>query len=82
MPTSHNDFDVARKLFQNSVFVIPTFQRPYAWEKNQMDDLIHDIHYASTLKKPVHYLSPIHAIKIENPQQPEWIKYSEPVVSG
>ena len=55
-----------------SVFVIPTFQRPYAWSKKQLDDLKQDIIMANYFAKakndvPVfHYLSPIHLIKVDD----------------
>jgi hypothetical protein len=50
----------------HSVFVIPTFQRPYAWEKEHIHDLQEDIKKTVKLltsnSNDIHYLAPIHLI--------------------
>lgn len=39
-------------LFNSStVYVIPTFQRPYAWEETQWDEMIEDTRTAAGKKK-------------------------------
>ena len=78
MPTHQNLFDSVNDIFRegNKVFVIPVFQRPYAWEDQHIQTLIDDIDTASQRKpKPFHYLSPIHVINIEDPEQKEWKNY-------
>lgn len=80
MTINQENFETARSVFTNTVFVIPTFQRPYAWDKSQFLDLVQDIEYASTAIPPIlpeHYLSPIHVIKITSPTQPEWDQYTD-----
>jgi len=51
-----------------SVFIIPTFQRPFAWEKDQLRDLREDIEKTNSILSSnphsIHYLAPIHLIKI------------------
>ena len=50
----------------NSVFIVPTFQRPFAWGEKQLEDLLEDI--KKTMKRVnsnsnnIHYLAPIHLI--------------------
>ena len=52
-----------------TVFIIPTFQRPYAWIKKQLDDLQNDILQAHRLatsgSKGHHYFSPIHVVPLK-----------------
>ena len=59
-----------------TVFIIPTFQRPFAWEKDQLQDLHEDIKNTMQILKSapdnIHYLAPIHlipfnAIDMNNP---------------
>ena len=47
-----------------TVFIIPIFQRPYAWEEEHIQDLLDDINKAGARKYPYHYLSPVHLISI------------------
>jgi len=50
----------------HSIFIIPTFQRPFAWEKEQLEDLHEDIKNTMQILKRapcnIHYLAPIHLI--------------------
>jgi len=49
-----------------SIFIIPTFQRPFAWEKDQLQDLHEDIkntmQILTSAPNNIHYLAPIHLI--------------------
>jgi hypothetical protein len=50
-----------------SIFMIPTFQRPFAWEEKQLQDLYEDIENTMRILKSapnnnIHYLAPIHLI--------------------
>ena len=78
MPTHQKLFDSVNDILRegNKVFVIPVFQRPYAWEDKHIQTLIDDIDTASQRKpKPFHYLSPIHVIEVEDSEQKEWKDY-------
>ena len=78
MSTHQILFDSVNDIFRegNKVFVIPVFQRPYAWEDQHIQTLIDDIDTASQRKpKPFHYFSPIHVIEVEDPGQKEWQDY-------
>jgi hypothetical protein len=78
MPTHQKLFDSVNDILRegNKVFVIPVFQRPYAWEDQHIQTLIDDIDTASQRKpKPFHYLSPIHVIEVEDSEQKEWKDY-------
>lgn len=59
-----------------SVYVIPTFQRPYAWEKEQWNELIEDIQNAAGKSPPYryHYFAPLHMIKVD-PNDELWERY-------
>ena len=50
----------------HSVFIVPTFQRPFAWGKEQLQDLHEDIkktmHILTSSPDNIHYLAPIHLI--------------------
>lgn len=50
-------------LSTDSIFIIPTFQRPYAWAYNHVEDLLNDITMATT-RGSHHYFGTIHLIKI------------------
>lgn len=67
------------KLFnQTDIFVIPTFQRPYAWEVDpQVQDLLRDVSVATGKQSPFHYFGAIHTIKVE-PTDPLWRNYTDP----
>jgi hypothetical protein len=65
-------FTTVSQLFnQTDIFVIPTFQRPYAWEKPQWDDLLRDLHVATArnmlANRPgtMHYFGAIHTIQVK-----------------
>lgn len=62
------DFESVFNLFiePGTLFVIPSFQRPYAWEKKQLDDLFRDMEKASR-PKGNHYLSAFHLVEIDVP---------------
>lgn len=64
---------IANLLWANRVYVVPTFQRPYAWEKQQWKDLEEDVRNGA--KKRYHYFSPIHVIKIASPNDQLWKYY-------
>ena len=54
----------------DTVYVIPSFQRPYAWDKgHQVEDLLLDMNKASKTKGQ-HYLSALHLIPL-NPESPD-----------
>ena len=59
------------------IYVIPTFQRPYAWEEPQWDDLIHDIQSAAAHPDPYRYFAPIHVVEINNPSEYLWSNYTD-----
>jgi hypothetical protein len=48
----------------STVYVVPSFQRPYAWVEKQTRDLLRDMEKA-TLVKGSHYLSALHLIGID-----------------
>jgi len=78
MPTYQKSFDSINDILRegNKVFVVPVFQRPYAWEDRHIQTLIDDIDTASQRKpKPFHYFSPIHVIEVEDSDQIEWKDY-------
>jgi len=54
----------------SSVFIVPTFQRPFAWGEKQLDDLKEDINktmrMANSDSENIHYLAPIHLIPYKN----------------
>lgn len=55
-----------------SVYIIPAFQRPYTWDKKQIEDLLQDLEYAALRSKSPssahHYLSTVHLIKVPSPR--------------
>ncbi|MGZ8907610.1 MAG: GmrSD restriction endonuclease domain-containing protein [Methylobacter sp.] len=78
MPINQGIFDVTMKLFNDAVFVIPTFQRPYSWDEDeQLKDLLQDIEHAAKNSPREHYISPVHVIKIGSPSQKEWAAYTD-----
>ena len=48
----------------SAVYVVPAFQRPYAWVAKQTSDLLRDMEKA-TLLESSHYLSALHLIEID-----------------
>jgi hypothetical protein len=63
---------------QTDIFVIPTFQRPYAWEVDpQVQDLLRDVSVATGKQIPFHYFGAIHTIKVK-PSDPLWRDYTDP----
>lgn len=61
------NFSAVSSLFNNSdtVFIIPTFQRPYSWEEKHVNELLKDIDKSALIKNPYHYLSPVHLIRVK-----------------
>lgn len=66
---------VGQLFLRPDIYVIPTFQRPYAWEKVQREDLRDDIITAAKSPNPWHYFAPIHVIKVASPADPHWQIY-------
>lgn len=78
MGANIGDFDSVYDIFnRNVVYVIPTFQRPYAWEEKQLSDLISDIFVCCGKSNPYHYLSPIHLVEVDSPQEEMWKNYTD-----
>jgi len=78
MPTNSGNFDSVWSVFdRNAVYVIPTFQRPYAWEEKQLSDLFKDIQIACNRPHPYHYLSPVHLVKVDSPKDIIWNDYTD-----
>jgi hypothetical protein len=50
---------------RNTVYVIPSFQRPYAWENKQIEDLTRDMEKAGKITTGYHYLSALHLIPLD-----------------
>lgn len=76
MSINAGNFDSVFKIFDSTeIYCVPTFQRPFAWEVKQVEDVIRDIHSASSRKKPYHYLSPIHLVDIKSPDDSIWKNY-------
>ncbi len=48
-----------------ALFIIPTFQRPYAWEKKQIKDLKEDFLRAFGHVPHIHYFAHIHVVPID-----------------
>jgi len=49
----------------DTLFVIPTFQRPYAWEQKQIRDLKDDFDSALCTQAERHYFAHVHLVPIE-----------------
>ena len=78
MSINHGNFDSVCDIFNNSaIYCVPTFQRPFAWESKQVDDLINDIHSASRRDLGYHYLSPVHLVHISCPNDLNWERYTD-----
>lgn len=77
MPINYGNFDTAQSLLQRSIFIIPTFQRPYAWETVHLNDLFDDVRAAACSDGRIHYISPIHVLKVDNTSSFEWVKYTD-----
>jgi hypothetical protein len=64
MSVTQQNFDSISSLFEgNNIYVIPTFQRPFAWEEKQRRDLWEDIRKA-TNNDGLHYLAPLHVVEV------------------
>lgn len=72
-----NTVSVTNLFNESNIYVIPSFQRPYAWEKNQWDELIEDIRNATHRKSPYHYFAPIHVVQINDPGADLWKRYTD-----
>lgn len=70
-----NTVPVTNLFNASNVYVVPTFQRPYAWENTQWDELIEDIRNATRKNPPYHYFAPIHVVQIADPSDDLWKKY-------
>jgi hypothetical protein len=59
-------FESVFNLFTDPVtlFIIPSFQRPYAWEDKQLNDLFRDMEKASR-PNGYHYLSAFHLVELD-----------------
>lgn len=82
MPAHISGFDSASQVISNpfNVFVIPTFQRPYAWDDVQVRDLLTDLTTMMKLHPPMHYLSPIHVAHIGSEDFVTWNRYTDPQI--
>ncbi|MDM8516830.1 DUF262 domain-containing protein [Desulfobacterales bacterium HSG16] len=49
----------------DTIYVIPSFQRPYAWDEKQIKDLLNDMEKASRTGDGSHYLSALHLIPVQ-----------------
>lgn len=63
---------IANLFNPSTVYVIPTFQRPYAWEETQRNEMIEDIRTAAGKANPYHYFAPVHLIPMTNPADSLW----------
>lgn len=66
-----------------TVYVIPSFQRPYAWESKQILDMEHDMQKAAAFNA-YHYFAPLHLIPL-NFTDPthlidQFITHAKPIV--
>jgi len=78
MPITYKNFDSVWNVFdRNAIYVVPTFQRPYAWEEKQLSDLFKDIEIACNRPHPYHYLSPVHLVKVDSPKDTIWQDYTD-----
>ena len=78
MIINQGNFDQVNDILRdgNKVFVVPIFQRPYAWGERQVQQLLDDIDTGSRRNPtPTHYLSPIHVVQIATSYQKEWLDY-------
>ena len=68
MPADISGFDSAISVVRNpwNVFVIPTFQRPYAWDLVQIGELLEDLTAMAMPTPGMHYLSPVHVARLED----------------
>jgi len=69
------------QLFAQTVFIIPTFQRPYAWEEPQWNDLVDDLGVGALRRAAspawIHYFGAIHTIPCQ-PDSPLLVDYVDP----
>lgn len=81
--TTQIDTVLATLTDQNSLYFIPSFQRPYAWEAKQIDDLGHDMTKAYNYHGH-HYLAALHFLSYEpaNPEHPlaNFAEYAQEVL--
>jgi hypothetical protein len=77
MTMTANATPVSNLFNSTTIYVIPTFQRPYAWEETQWSEMIEDIRTASAKTPPYHYFAPIHIIPVSNPEDSLWKLYTD-----
>lgn len=78
MIINSRNFDSVYNVFNsNTIYVIPTFQRPYAWEEKQLSDLTNDIFTCCNRKNSYHYLSPIHLVQVDSSNDTIWKNYTD-----
>jgi len=78
MPINYKNFDSVWNVFdRNAIYVLPTFQKPYAWEEKQLSDILKDIKIACDRSSPYHYLPPIHLVKVDTPNNTIWQNYTD-----
>lgn len=58
-----------------TVYVIPSFQRPYAWGPEQVRDLLRDMEKAHGRKNGSHYLSALHLIGVDMEQESTLVEF-------
>lgn len=63
---------------ESNVYVIPTFQRPYAWGEKELNDLIQDVRKGAGKKNPYHYFAPVHLLKVDIKTDAKiWVQYTD-----
>lgn len=77
MSMTSNRISVANLFNDSTVYVIPTFQRPYAWAETQWSELVEDLRVASNKTHPYHYFAPIHILEIPDCNSGLWKDYTD-----
>jgi hypothetical protein len=72
-----NNISIANLFSASDIYVIPNFQRPYAWENDQWEELFEDIRNATKKISPYHYFAPVHIVKIQDPNDGFWKNYTD-----
>jgi len=58
----------------STVYIVPSFQRPYAWETEQIYDLLRDMEKATAVAGS-HYLSALHLIGLDLGKDPTLVEF-------